>query len=520
MPDTVTLRFTGDLLKGRLLTFKRRTECLFGRGLDCAPRFPDQDAYQTISRRHCAITIDPPRVRIRDLGSLNGTWVNGRSIGRRHKDEPPGSSSSVGTEVHDLKDGDEIRIGEVVMTVAVSSSTTCTVCGAPIPEGSVKQEGPADEPPVCSRCRQQDDRTVVIASPDFKDSDPAATRPAKGTDHCQGCGQSLARGLGQEATSGFLCSSCQRDPYALVEALLGQAEKGFAELAPLKGMTMVRGLGRGATGAAFLLQKKETGEYAALKYLLPEAAVNEWVRKSFLREIRNTESLDHPNVVKLYESGSYENIFYFTMEFCDGGSLDKLQKEYGGQVPLTEATRLILQALDGLDYIHHAEIAGGRLGDDSQDRVRGLVHRDLKPANIFLSGSGRNRTAKIADVGVGKAFDTAGLSGLTRTGTVAGSPVAMPRQQVINFKYARPDVDVWAMAATYYIILTGHYPRHFPPGEDPFRVVLETQPVPIRERNASIPPALAEVIDKALVDNPVITFQSAAELKQALERAV
>jgi eukaryotic-like serine/threonine-protein kinase len=103
---------------------------------------------------------------------------------------------------------------------------------------------------------------------------------------------------------------------------------------------------------------------------------------------------------------------------------------------------------------------------------------------------------------------------------VAGSPVTMPRQQVINFKYAKPDVDVWAMAATLYYALTGYYPRPFSRKRDPFMVVLESTPVPIRERNASIPKRLADVIDQALIDTPAITFQSAARLKQALEGAL
>ena len=161
-----------------------------------------------------------------------------------------------------------------------------------------------------------------------------------------------------------------------------------------------------------------------------------------------------------------------------------------------------------------------KLADGGVGTGKGLVHRDLKPGNIFLTGSGKDRIAKIADVGVGKAFDTAGLSGHTVTGNVAGTPVFMPRQQIINFKYAKPDVDVWALAATYYNLLTGFYPRDFPKGEDLWLVVLKARPVPIRQRKSSIPEKLARVIDKALIDDPEIIFQSAAELKQAIIEAL
>jgi serine/threonine-protein kinase len=125
---------------------------------------------------------------------------------------------------------------------------------------------------------------------------------------------------------------------------------------------------------------------------------------------------------------------------------------------------------------------------------------------------------KLGDYGLAKAFDQAGLSGLTRTGTVAGTPYYLPRQQVVEFRYARPEVDVWAMAATLYHLLTGTVPRDFPSGRDPWGVVLETSAKPILQRNPDIPAGLAEVIDRALRDDPQIGFQTVREFQQALER--
>ena len=122
----------------------------------------------------------------------------------------------------------------------------------------------------------------------------------------------------------------------------------------------------------------------------------------------------------------------------------------------------------------------------------------------------------MADFGLAKAFDAAGLSGQTRTGSVAGTPVFMPRQQVINFKYAKPDVDVWAMAATLYHILTGQFPRDFVRGKDPWQTVLQTDPVPIRKRDASIPQKLADVLDLALADKKGLHFKTATDFKRAL----
>jgi serine/threonine-protein kinase len=127
---------------------------------------------------------------------------------------------------------------------------------------------------------------------------------------------------------------------------------------------------------------------------------------------------------------------------------------------------------------------------------------------------------KIADYGLGKAFEAAGLSGHTRTGQRAGSPWFMPRQQVINFKYCKPDVDVYGMAASLYYMLTGFHPRDFPKGKDPWQVVLQTKPVPVAERGTSIPPKLASFLDKSLDDSKTLCFSTIEEFRKELKAVI
>jgi eukaryotic-like serine/threonine-protein kinase len=91
---------------------------------------------------------------------------------------------------------------------------------------------------------------------------------------------------------------------------------------------------------------------------------------------------------------------------------------------------------------------------------------------------------------------------------------------VVNFKYAGSEVDVWAAAACLYNMVTGATPRDFPAGKDVWQAVLETEPMPIRRRDNSIPARLAEVIDKALIDKPSIVFKTAADFKKALLAAL
>lgn len=311
-----------------------------------------------------------------------------------------------------------------------------------------------------------------------------------------------------------VASGGETDPSENVQQLLQQSNAGNSDLLSIQGYSILRELGKGGFGAVYLARHHETKEELALKVMLPAVVTNSEITERFLREIDNTQVLNHPNIIKLLNSGYYNGTFFFTLEYCNGGTVFDLMQPKGGRLSIDEAISIIVQVLDGLDYAHQAEIPYVKLADGSFGRGRGLVHRDLKPSNIFITNNNGDRTAKIADYGLAKAFDQAGLSGQTRSGTKAGTPVFMPRQQVINFKYAKPEVDIWATAACLYFMLTGAYPRNFV--GDPFLAVLQTNAVPIRERDASIPKQLAELIDQALVDKPEIYFKDAASFKQAL----
>jgi serine/threonine protein kinase len=200
--------------------------------------------------------------------------------------------------------------------------------------------------------------------------------------------------------------------------------------------------------------------------------------------------------------------------------VDNLMKKRGGKLSVKEAMTILCDVLDGLEYAHRAKIPNVKLKDGRFAEGHGLTHRDLSPHNILLSEAHGSIVAKVSDFGLSRAFDLAGLSGLARTGSTAGKPWFMPRQQVVNFKYAGPEVDVWAAAACLYSMLTGATPRDFPSKKDVWQVVLDTEPVPIRRRDTGIPSRLAEVIDEALIDRPAILFKTAADLKKALLAAL
>ena len=324
----------------------------------------------------------------------------------------------------------------------------------------------------------------------------------------------IVKNLQQQSSP--IIPSNQANLWEMLQAFLLKAVGGKNNIGVLGDYVLLKELGKGGFSLVYLARHKLTNEEVALKVMLPKVAANQRAVNWFLREVDNTKCLKHPNVVGFKESGYADETFFFTMEYCEGGSVVDLMAKRGvSTLPIGEAVAIILQVLDGLTYTHNAEIPNVRLADGSFAKGRGLIHRDLKPGNIFIANIDGKQVAKIGDYGLAKAFDQAGLSGQTMTGSQVGTPYFMPRQQVLDYKYAQPEVDVWAAAACLYVMITGYSPRNFV-GLDPFRAVLDNDAVPIADRTSSIPQPLAAVIDRALIDNPEIYYKSAAEFKQAL----
>ncbi len=512
MPAKVVLEIQTGNLAGQKFVFEERTMCIVGRAKDCEPRIIADANHKTISRHHCLLDINPPDIRVRNFGSLNGTYVNGEKIGQRQKDQCPNDAAAVLFPEYDLKDGDKIRLGSALIRVRVHVPAACSNCGAEIPDSQGENASSPPGTTLCQSCLEKIKREDVYKL--------ARKTMAEEVRLCAKCGQNVVGETGANRQGEYICAACRDNPFKLMDQLLNQAKSGNKDLKAIEGYQYIKELGRGGMGAVYLARHEKTNRQVAIKVMLPKVAASPNATEKFLREIENTKALRHPNVVQVYDSGCSQGTFFFTLEFCDSGSADKLMKLSGGKLPIDIAAPIILQALDGLHYAHNAEIPCVKLKGGKIGRGRGLVHRDLKPQNIFLSGSGNAALAKIGDYGLAKAFDLAGLSGHTFTGEVFGTPMFMSRQQVLKYKEAKPEIDVWAMAATFYNMLTGQVPRNFSSKTDVWQTVLQTDPVPIRNRKSDIPPRLAEVIDHALIDKPEIGFKTAAEFKQALERAL
>jgi pSer/pThr/pTyr-binding forkhead associated (FHA) protein len=120
MNPRITLTVNGGRLDGKEYTFADRKTYIIGRGPDCDLQMPCAEEFQTVSRHHCLLCVDPPTVRLRDLGSRNGTVVNGEQIGSPKYWPLPEDSAVRPFAEHELKDGDEFKVGGTVFKVHVS----------------------------------------------------------------------------------------------------------------------------------------------------------------------------------------------------------------------------------------------------------------------------------------------------------------------------------------------------------------------------------------------------------------
>src|SRR5688500_12905867 len=119
MPYQVILTVMQGANRGEEFVFSERTTCIVGRASDCSPRLVVKDNPRLVSRHHCLLDINPPDIRVRDFGSLNGTYVNGELIGKRDKDQTAEEGAALVLRERDLRDRDEIRILDTVFRVII-----------------------------------------------------------------------------------------------------------------------------------------------------------------------------------------------------------------------------------------------------------------------------------------------------------------------------------------------------------------------------------------------------------------
>ena len=492
--------------KGRVLCIEKSMLLTIGRDDSCSFQVPISDETSAVGRLHCQMQIDPPKVMVRDFGSLNGTYLNDKKIKRRRTGIFKKNTGDHDHRDFEMKDGDVLSLGlEYKIELKAYISEYCADCSVELSQDKTERVRTALGHNICRTCseRQQKNTTQMFT-------------PSQDKRQCKICNNNLPDDLDHDDN---ICRVCKAHTSILVEHFFEDVKKSETSATEMiTGYRKVERIAEGGMGELWLVENEKNGKLSVVKLLFPQNVVDKHAKKYFLRELHIVTKLKHPNVVNHFERGYFDGIYYILMEYCELKSVDKFVEKFPGKImPRRLIKSIILQALDGLIYVHNAVIPT-RIDDNSVRDSHGLVHRDFTPHNIFLCGDPETPTVKLADFGIGKAYEFAGMTGNTTTGTVVGKPFFMSRQQIQDYKYCRPEVDVWSAAATLYNMLTGTYPKDFPKGQDQFYSALNNPSVPIRERETGlhVDAKLATLLDKALDDRKELYFKTALNLKNEL----
>lgn len=259
-------------------------------------------------------------------------------------------------------------------------------------------------------------------------------------------------------------------------------------------------LGAGGVGTVFGGVHAWTGRQVAVKMLNPDYAADAVVAQRFLLEARAAARLAHPNVVDVLDMGQAEDgAVYLVLELMAGAPLTKLVAR--GPMTVEDTLARLLPVIDALAAAH----------------AHGIVHRDLKPDNIFLSLNAQGREVpKLLDFGIAK---VAGNTANTGVGLIVGTPQYMSPEQALGKVDLGPASDVWSMGVVLFECLTGKLPFE---AESPTGtlVAIVTQRAPgVGTVGVEVPSAIARVIDRSLLPDPLERFAHAGELAKALQAA-
>ena len=257
-------------------------------------------------------------------------------------------------------------------------------------------------------------------------------------------------------------------------------------------------IGHGGMAVVYRAAQPSIGREVAIKILPAYFLQDRTLAERFAREVQIIASLQHPHILPVYDFGEEDDLSYIVMAYMTGGTLaDRIRRE--GGLPLSKVLRLVEQIASGLDFAHE----------------KGIIHRDFKPSNVLLDEKGN---VYLADFGIAKvAKGTAELTGSGVVGTPAYMAPELSQKGGLS-----PLVDVYALGATLYELLTGQHPYR---ANTPIGLIMAhiSEPIPdIRRFRPDLLDVVQQVVEHAMAKDPSQRTQSpkalAAELKAVVEK--
>ncbi|MBX3466859.1 MAG: serine/threonine protein kinase [Planctomycetes bacterium] len=379
-------------------------------------------------------------------------------------------------------------------------SVACAICGGPL----YLAVGPAPVAAADAAPAEPGRRTVLdLAVPDLGD-DPAPALASHEDDL-----PTLAARAGDDGERTEELDAPTRAPTGGAEGGADPLDRTWRSDAPageefapfaVGDLQVLAPIGRGGMGSVY--RARWRGQAVAVKILSASPDHPEVIAR-FQREVKLAGALDHLNIVRvlatgvLPDEGTERGRPYFVMDHVQGRDLAAWAKERPRA--LGECVRMVVTLCQAMEHAHS----------------RGVIHRDLKPANVVVRA--KDDQPMICDFGLAKV--KAELQDLTRTGDILGTPSYMPPEQALGHRQKiGPPTDVYALGALLYHLVTGRPPFLAASAFLTIARVIKEPPEPPRALNPAVPPALEQVLLKALEKDPVARYHTCGELRTALER--
>jgi serine/threonine-protein kinase len=471
---------------GTVYRFEGSSRVVVGRAADADLRLADP----YVGRRHILLEMAPPHCRLLNLGnftrSANTPLVNGAAVQRC-----------------DLRPGDIIELGYTQIRLDLEEGScrrTCGSCGSALD---------SSESLLCGACLRKRKST-------------SNGEGKLGAVRCSICGRDLSGPANSDGRAAdlihavsYVCQNCLPGGDAFAGKQVGEYE-------------LRRRLGEGGMGVVYLAWHERTCRLVALKQI--KDVTRETLVRRFDREVRVLRRLSHPGIVRFLDSGiDQAGLPFVVSEYISGGTLEEYRCRLG-VVPPSAAVKIITSVLESLHYIHTWPI----------------IHRDIKPDNILLRGNTPGSVVpKLSDFGVSLFHERAGGTRLTKPGMRMGALMFIAPEQAHDASRASVTSDIYSVGVTLYYLLTGRYSFNFPSPEElqafrreggafaspeaaaracrrmerfmyPYDIVQREQPVPLLQRNPTVPADLAAAVDRAVCKDPRRRFQACEEFRRAL----
>lgn len=260
--------------------------------------------------------------------------------------------------------------------------------------------------------------------------------------------------------------------------------------------TLEKELGRGTMGRVYLARDPGTGAEVAIKTLALgrefEGYALQEARARFLREAQAAGRLQHPDIVRIIDSGEEAGWTYIAMELLHGQELSR-HARIGQLLPVPVVIRIGARVADALAHAHR----------------EGVVHRDIKPANVMYDPT--TQSVKVMDFGIARLAD----GSRTRTGLVLGSPLFMAPEQLVG-RPADGRSDLYSLGVMLFQLLTGHLPLHGGTMAELIHSVTQTPAPDPRTHRRSLPEVLCNVVSILLEKRPELRYRDGAEVTEDL----